>query len=339
MNYENGECAEFDSIQKKILAFECYAQIFADSIHKPVMPREVLGFIGESGKLKIIDATVGCGGHSSLILKKNPAAVLLGIDRDLTALEAAEKRLFSFKDRAVLKSGTLSEIKTIAAETGWSSADIILMDLGISSLQLEDSERGFSYRTNAPLDMRMGLGAKKTAADLLNSLSENELEKIFREFGEIKRSRKLANEVVRERKKSPILTTEHFAEICKRIPGLTRMKGDSSPTLPFQALRIAVNDELNQLKQGLKSAVELLSEGGIIIVISFNSLEDRIVKNFFKTESKECICPPERFVCVCEHRKTLKLLSKKPLLPKEDEIMANSRAASAKLRAAKKINF
>ena len=336
MSHENHERPNFENIQAETCSFQFYERIFADSVHKPVMPREVLGFISESKKIKIIDATVGCGGHSSLILKKNPAAVLLGIDRDSRALEAAEKRLSCFGERSILKGGTFSQIKRIAADTGWLSADVILMDLGISSLQLDDPARGFSYKSNAPLDMRMGFGAEKTAADLLNSLPEGELEQIFREFGEVRRARKLAFEIVNERKKRQFLTTDQVAEVCRSIPRLTRMKGQSASTLPFQAIRIAVNNELDEIRDGLKNSLELLSEGGIMIVISFNSLEDRIVKNFFKLESKDCICPPELFVCGCGHRKTLELLTRKPLSPKEDEVKANGRAASAKLRAAMK---
>ncbi|HOK03814.1 MAG TPA: 16S rRNA (cytosine(1402)-N(4))-methyltransferase RsmH [Victivallales bacterium] len=324
-------------VTKEKNTFEIYKEIFKNEIHKPVMPREVLGFIPESGKLKIIDATVGCGGHSSLILKKNPAAELIGIDRDFKALEEASEKLKPFEKRARLIAGTFSEIENITADAGWLSADIILMDLGISSLQLDDSSRGFSYLREGKIDMRMNLNADKTAADLLNTLSENELEKIFSQYGEVRRAHKLAEEIVKQRKLAPFSTTSQLAELCRRIPGLTRMKGVSAPTLPFQALRIAVNDELSQLSKALKESLKILSKGGILIVISFNSLEDRIVKNFLKLESKDCICPSTLFECKCNHQQQLEILTKKPIIPADDEIKFNSRAAPAKLRAAKKI--
>ncbi len=319
-------------------SFEVYQRLFADAPHKPVMPREVLELVPESGALKIVDATVGCGGHSSLILKKNSGAVLLGLDRDDGAIEFARQRLAFADGRFRLVTACFSEIGRCAAEMGWLSADIVLMDLGLSSLQLDDPSRGFSYMHDGPLDMRMGRDAGSAASDILNDCSRDELAEIFFRYGEIRRSRKLADEIVAERSREPFTNTARLAEICRRLPGLSRKRGLTAPTLCFQALRVAVNDEMRQLEKGIADAVGLLAPGGVIVVISFNSAEDRIVKNFFREEARDCICPPDFPVCRCGHVRRLEILTRKPLVPKDDEIAANRRAAPARLRAARRTN-
>ncbi len=317
--------------------FEVFVESFEGSPHKSVMPREVLSFVPLRGKLKVVDATVGCGGHSSLILKKNPEAVLLGLDRDGRALEFAERRLSFANGRFQLSRRCFSEIRTCAVEAGWLSADIVLMDLGVSSLQLDDASRGFSYLYDGPLDMRMGTETGIAATGLLNNASREELVNIFYKYGDMKRPGKLADEIIRARAEKKFESTGQLADLCRAIPGLSRMRGVTAPTLCFQAIRIAVNNEIGELEKGLQDALKLLAPRGKIIVISFNSFEDRIVKNFFRTEATECLCPPELFQCACGHKKSLRLFTKKPLIPKEDELAVNKRAAPAKLRVAEKL--
>lgn len=303
--------------------------------HYPVLAKEVLDLlIPEKGELKVIDGTVGYGGHSSLILKKNSDAVLLGIDRDGEALKAARENLKFAGDRVHLQKGKFSDLANFAAEIGWLSVDVVLLDLGVSSPQLDSPGRGFSLRQNGPLDMRMDCETSKTAADILNSYDANELEKIFREYGEIKHAKKLANAIVARRNEKKWTETMEFAEFCNSLLGQQRRPGLQAATLCFQALRIAVNEELSELEKVLPKAIKILSPGGKIAVISFHSLEDRIVKNFFKMEAKDCICPPENFVCACHHHKTLEIVTKKPITASKEECMNNPRSACAKLRVA-----
>ncbi len=306
--------------------------------HIPVLYREVTQFIAEPERpLKLIDGTLGCGGHSSLILEKNRQAVLLGIDRDGDALERAENALAFAAERIHLVRGSYSNLKDLAAEAGWASADAVLLDIGVSSPQLDDFQRGFSYRESGPLDMRMDRRSPLTASRLVNNSSEEELAKIFRAYGEIKQSAKLARAIVARRTEQPFSQTRELAELCEKVLGRARKGAPPAPTLCFQALRIAVNDELGELEKGLAAAVDILAPSGILAVISFHSLEDRIVKNFFREEAKSCICPPGCPVCICNHKARLKILTKKPVTAKTDEIERNSRAACAKLRVAEKI--
>ncbi len=309
--------------------------------HFPVLSREILReMIPEHGPLKVIDGTVGYGGHSSLILKKNPEAVLLGIDRDCEALENARKILMFAGERVRLMKDCYSNLVERAAENGWFSADVVLLDLGISSPQIDSPERGFSYSLDGPLDMRMAPESGKTAADILNSSGEGELERIFREYGEIRESRRLARVICADREIGKRWNgTADFADFCNRILGRRRRPGLQAATLCFQALRIAVNNELKELEKALPLALEVLAPGGKIAVISFHSLEDRIVKNFFRRESKDCLCPPENFTCICGHRKRLELITKKPITAEPDEIEENRRSSSAKLRIAEKIKY
>ncbi len=304
--------------------------------HIPVLPEETAAMVmpWNSGVRRVIDGTVGFGGHSSLILQRNPEALLLGIDRDETALAFSRQRL---GNRAVLKHGDFSRLTELAAELGWQDVDSILLDIGISSLQIDTPERGFSYRFDAPLDMRMDQTRNPvTAADILNTRSAEELTRIFRDYGEIREARKLANAILREREKEPITTCGRFAEICeKTFAG--RRNGPPAPTLPFQAVRIEVNRELEELQTALECAVKLLKTGGRISVISFHSLEDRIVKRFFQEMAADCKCPPGCPVCICGWRPELRILTKHPVTASPEELAANSRAACAKLRCAEKL--
>ena len=285
-------------------------------------------------RARLIDGTVGGGGHSSMLLSRYPKLELLGIDRDDQALAAAAKRLDFAADRVTLVRGNYAEIAALAVEHGWDSVDGILLDIGVSSPQIDCAERGFSWRQDGPLDMRMDRRSPLTAGRWLNRASESELEYAFRHYGELNSARRLAAAVVERRAKTPFARTSDLVEIADSVMGRARPGKLPHPTLLFQAVRIAVNDELRQLETGLTAAADLLNCGGKIAVITFHSLEDRIVKNFFREESTGCICPPGLPVCCCTHKATLKLVNKKALAPTPAEVRSNSRAACAKLRVA-----
>ena len=306
--------------------------------HMPVMAPEVLEYlIPKEGACRVVDCTLGYGGHSSLILQKNKEVELLGIDRDDYAINNAEVVLGFAKERVKLVKGRFSEVVDIMDSVGWDSADAVLLDIGVSSPQIDESDRGFSHRFNGPLDMRMDRKSSKTAARVLNHSSTVELVNIFRNFGEIKKSRKLAEAVVKRRKIKPWLGTKELAELCEDVLPRPRKGSLPVPTLCFQALRIAVNDELGELEKSLEAVIDILSFGGRVGVISYHSLEDRIVKNIFKREATECLCPPGLPICQCGHVPCLKLLTKKPLTAGSSELQINRRSASAKMRVAEKI--
>lgn len=307
--------------------------------HIPVLYREVLEVLDFSPEshLRLIDGTVGGGGHSAELLAKYPEMELLGIDRDQNALEAAAKRLEFAGDRVTLVRGNYAELAALAVEHGWDNVDAILLDIGVSSPQLDRPERGFSWRFDGPLDMRMDQRSELTAGRWLNRSSESDLAKAFRDYGEIVQARKLAAAVVARRAEKPFAMTSDLVALCDEVLGRSRPGKLPLPTLVFQAVRIAVNDELKQLETGLRAAHSMLKKGGKMAVISFHSLEDRIVKNFFRTESSGCLCPPGLPVCCCGHEPTLRLVVKGAVCAKKDELEKNPRAACAKLRAAEKI--
>lgn len=306
--------------------------------HIPVLPEEVIKYIGaDERSRKIIDGTLGNGGHSALILQHNPQAQLLGIDRDGEALERASKTLAFATDRISLVRGQYSELDQFAEATGWSSVDAVLLDIGLSSPQLDDPHRGFSLRQDGPLDMRMDKRSTLTASRLLNREPAAELARIFYEYGDIRRSRRLAAEIVARRDACPFTTTLEFADFCDKVLGKARLGKLPTPTRCFQALRIAVNNELEELRRGLKAAVKILTPGGILVVISFHSLEDRIVKTFLREVAKDCVCPPGMPVCICKHQAEMKIITRKPVTAGSKECTANSRAGCAKMRVAVKI--
>ncbi|MDD5698670.1 MAG: 16S rRNA (cytosine(1402)-N(4))-methyltransferase RsmH [Victivallaceae bacterium] len=305
--------------------------------HLPVLYREVTEYLTFSGPCRIIDGTVGNGGHSSLLLKANPQAQLLGIDRDGDALERAGKTLEFARDRVRLVRGNFSWFAAAVREAGWTTVDGILLDIGVSSPQLDDAERGFSLRRDGPLDMRMDRQSPVTASRILNNSPEAELARIFRDYGEERRSRQLAREIVERRAEKPFGRTLEFAAFCETVLGKSRPGKLPMPTKCFQALRIAVNDELGELKRALTAAVPLLNCGGRLAVISFHSLEDRIVKEFFRNQAAACNCPPGLPVCVCKHSAQLKILTRRPVTARADETAYNRRASSAKLRVAEKV--
>jgi 16S rRNA (cytosine1402-N4)-methyltransferase len=305
--------------------------------HIPVLYREVLEYLSLPGPVRIIDATVGSGGHSSLILGNNPQAALLGIDQDGEALTRAGEILAFAGTRVHLVRGRFSQLANLATEFGWDSVDAVLLDIGISSPQIDDPRRGFSFRLDGPLDMRMDLESPVAAGGIINSAPLRELQQIFREYGEIESSRRLAEAVIQRRQKRPFATTLDFAQCCEDVLGHSRPGKLPTPTLCFQALRIAVNDELGELRAALPQALKIVKPGGRIGVITFHSLEDRMVKNFFREAARECVCPPGLPVCMCCHHPELKILTKKPVTAQEDELRRNPRSASAKLRVIEKI--
>jgi len=309
-----------------------------DMKHIPIMTREIQEHLVPKDKqCRIIDGTLGYAGHSSMMLKTNEQAELLGIDRDNEALASAEKTLSFAANRINLVRGSFSELSDFAHEAGWDAVDAILLDIGISSPQIDDALRGFAHRFDGPLDMRMDKRSPNTASRILNRYPEEDLARIFKEYGEIRSSKKLAAEIVKRRTEKSLTKTSELKELCEDLFGKARPGNLPTATLCFQALRIEVNEELEQLKKALVAGINLLAPGGRIGIITFHSLEDRIVKQTFKEYATDCICPPGLPICACHHKADLKLINKKPFVPRRDEVKFNSRAACAKLRIAEKL--
>lgn len=302
--------------------------------HIPVLPDEVISGLRVEPGSRIIDATVGGGGHAAEILAASaPDGRLLGLDRDPAALEVARERLAPYEGRFELVHASFADLREVAEAHSFVPVEGILFDLGLSSLQLGDAERGFSFMSEGPLDMRFDpTSGGPTAADLVNTLSAEALADILYEYGEERQSRRIAKAIVEAR---PIHTTGELTDVIAEEVG--RRRGRLHPaTLTFQALRIAVNEELTALKAALPQAVEILEAGGRMAVIAFHSLEDRIVKRFMRRESKDCICPRELPICTCDHEATLNVMTKKPIRPTEEEVAVNPRSRSARLRIAER---
>jgi 16S rRNA (cytosine1402-N4)-methyltransferase len=319
--------------------------------HIPVLLDAVLQALQPVPGRIYVDATLGAGGHAEAVLEKiagnhtktNPentetAGRLIGIDQDPAAIAIAQERLARFGDRLQIIRGNFSEISTLLPPEAKPVTGGILADIGVSSMQLDTGERGFSFSKEAPLDMRMSPDAKLTAADVVNTYPEAELVRIFSEYGEEHLSKTLAREIVQRRKSALFLTTTDFAGF---IADCYKSRGKHEKIHPatrvFQALRIEVNDELGSLQRFLESLPGLLAPGARVAVISFHSLEDRIVKQFFQAESRNCICPPRLPICQCGHQAAFKLISGKPVTATSEEIRRNPRSRSAKLRAAERL--
>lgn len=284
------------------------------------------------------DGTLGGGGHSHGILSQNNTCRLIGIDQDAEAISAAKKRLEEFDGRVTFVNRNFSEIKSILSDLSVDEIDGAVLDLGVSSYQLDNPQRGFSYMHDARLDMRMNTNSPKTAYEVVNSYSCDELKRIFYEYGEEKWSKRIAEFICDRRNDKPIETTLELAEIIKSaIPKKARMDGGHPAKRVFQAIRIEVNNELDMLEGAVRDFVSCLKQGGILAIITFHSLEDRIVKNTFKDLANGCTCPKEFPVCVCNKKPEIKIISRKPILPSEKEIEENSRSKSAKLRVAQKL--
>jgi len=299
-------------------------------MHQSVLLPEVIEALQPRAGGVYIDGTVGAGGHAAAILAAAaPTGQLHGFDQDLQALELARQNLAQFGDRTRLYQANFGQLAPLAQLYNLPPADGILFDLGVSSMQFDRPDRGFSLQHDGPLDMRMNPAHGDTAADLVNSLPEAELANLIFEYGEEPQSRRIARAIVRAR---PIERTLQLAEVVVKAVHYKERSKIHPATRTFQALRIAVNDELVVLTQVLPQAVKLLKPAGRLAVISFHSLEDRIVKQYFKQESQDCICPPEQPFCTCQHKAIINLITKKPITPSLAEIERNSRARSAKLR-------
>ncbi|MBT3290429.1 MAG: 16S rRNA (cytosine(1402)-N(4))-methyltransferase RsmH [Victivallales bacterium] len=307
-----------------------------ESQHISVLAKEVLEAFADMDEPRIIDGTLGLGGHSAMLLESIPGAQILGIDRDDVALRQAGQRLEPYGDRVLLFRGAFSDMADFAAEAGWDTVDGILLDVGVSSPQIDTAARGFSHRFDGPLDMRMDRRRQETAATILNNESVEELADIFFHYGEERNARRVARAIVKRREEKPWSRTGEFAELLENVIGRPK-HGPPPATRCFQALRIAVNDELGELDRALVAAVPLLATGGRLAVISFHSLEDRIVKLFFRHEASACTCPPDIPVCVCDKVATLRVVTRKPITASPEECEANRRASSAKLRVAEKL--
>jgi len=280
---------------------------------------------------------VGAGGHAAAILERSaPFGRLLGIDRDPQALAAAAAELARFGDRAVLVRANFASCDVVAGAHGFASLDGVLLDLGLSSIQLADEERGFSFRARGALDMRSDPDLRVTAAEIVNSWSEPELRRIFLAYGEEPEAARVAAAIARRRQKAPFAAADELGRFVAGVK-TRRPRGIDPATRVFQALRVAVNDELANLDAGLAAALRALRPGGRLVVISFHSLEDRLVKRFFARESRDCICPPHLPTCVCGHRAGLRLVARRPLRATAAEVDRNPRARSAALRVAEKL--
>ncbi|MBL7209196.1 MAG: 16S rRNA (cytosine(1402)-N(4))-methyltransferase RsmH [Dehalococcoidia bacterium] len=306
---------------------------FATVIHTPVLLRECSDLLNIRPGGRYIDCTVGTAGHAVAFLdRSSPGGRLLGIDSDPTAIDIAKNRLKPYGENAVLANENFRDLQNICARYGFHPADGILFDLGMSSLQLDDSNRGFSFRFDAPLDMRFSPTQPTTAASIVNKLSEAELAGLIEKYGEERRSRLIARNIVASR---PVNTTLELVDVVKQVVGRSGRLHPATRT--FQALRIAVNQELTNLEEALKQTIDLLTPGGRLAVISYHSLEDRLVKRFMHQESKGCLCPPNVPVCTCGHTTTLTLVNRKIVTPSSAERKANPRSRSAKLRVAQRL--
>jgi 16S rRNA (cytosine1402-N4)-methyltransferase len=311
--------------------------------HVPVMLEEVLKYLQPEPGGTYIDGTLGGGGHTAALLERSaPHGRVLGIDTDIQALARARERFPDLVEngRLVLVHGNFAELARITHEAGFVSIDGVLLDLGFSSDQIEDPERGLAFSVDGPLDMRLDQTQAQTAADLVNNASEQELAELFWRYGEEPRSRQIARRIVRERARGPITHTAQMAALV--AAGVPYKAGAIHPaTRVFQALRIAVNHELERLETALPQIVDVLDrhtegrgEAGRMVIIAFHSLEDRLVKQYMRREARDCICPPHVPVCVCGHKARLRILTSRPVGPSSQEILVNPRARSARLRAA-----
>ncbi|MHC1711677.1 MAG: 16S rRNA (cytosine(1402)-N(4))-methyltransferase RsmH [Solidesulfovibrio sp.] len=309
--------------------------------HIPVLFKEVITYLGIRPGMRILDATVGLGGHTKGMLDAaGGEAWVLGLDRDREALSEAGQRLEPYGDKVRLARTCFSRFPAALAEAGWEKVDAALLDAGMSSLQLDDPKRGFGFLTDGPLDMRMGAeDGGESAEGLVNLASFAKLREIIREYGEDPQAGRIARAIVAAREEAAITTTKRLAEVvAAAYPAKWRATARQHPaTRTFQALRMVVNEEMRELEEFLRCIPDYLAPGGRVAVISFHSLEDRLVKRAFRLEATDCLCPREQILCVCGHKARFRILTKKPVMAGEDEVAVNSRARSAKLRMAERL--
>lgn len=302
--------------------------------HVPVLVREVIAFLLTEKSVTLVDATVGDGGHSLALLEANPHIRVIGLDVDPQSLAVAQQRLAKFKNRFSFVNGNFRHMTSLLTANGIIAVDGVLADLGMSSRQIDRPERGFSYLDEGPLDLRLNPSLPQTAAELMAALEQDELVRLLRDYGEEKQARPIARAIVQQRRRHPIRTTTDLRLIIEGVVrGPHRIK---SLARVFQALRIAVNEELQALQEFLQQAFSLLASGGRMALISYHSLEDRIVKEFFRAQALPCTCPPEFPVCVCGKKSQAVILTPKPVTPGPEELAANRRSRSAKLRVLQK---
>lgn len=304
------------------------------SPHQPVLYQQTLESLKPANSGRYVDGTLGAGGHARGILQTSaPEGLLLGLDVDAHAIEIARRNTAEFAGRIIIRHGSYSDLTQHLKAVGWECIDGMLLDLGVSSMQLDNAARGFSFLKEAPLDMRFNADQKTSAADLVNQAGQKELAAILRNYGEEPRANQIADAIVRNR---PFESTTELANLVLAV--YKGQRGKTHPaTRTFQALRLATNSELEKLSEGLEQAVAALCSGGRLAVISFHSLEDRIVKQYFQRESRDCICPPEQVICTCGHKASLQAVTKGAVAPSKEEIARNSRSRSAKLRVVEKI--
>lgn len=312
----------------------------AENIHAPVLLHESMGFLGAANGGIFVDATLGLGGHTEKVLEVSGNTRVIGIDQDAEAIALATERLERFGDRIMIVNVNFGQIGSVIETAGFGPPDGILADLGVSSLQFDSETRGFSFRFDAPLDMRMNTNSDvPSAADLLNDLSETEIADLIYNFGEERFSRRIARRIVEARATgNPVRTTRELAALVERSVPRSSKDAIHPATRTFQALRIAVNNELGILEKFLTDAIENLADNGRLVVITFHSLEDRIVKQAFQKLSGKCFCPPRIPKCVCGAAKQVEILTKKPITASVSELKDNPRSRSAKLRAVRKLS-
>jgi len=305
-------------------------------LHTPVLLDETLNALvpdADAPPSRLVDGTLGAGGHTRALLAAGVDEVL-GLDQDQTALEIARRTLADYAGRVHFVHGNYENMGYAVGQVGWDGVDGILLDIGVSSMQLDQAERGFSFRQDGPLDMRMNAATGRTAADLVNEWSAGDLASIFYEYGEERHGRVLAQAIVRGR---PYRTTDDLVRVIDANKPAQWKEKIHPATRVFQALRIAVNDELGVLERVIPGAIELLRPGGRLAIISFHSLEDRIVKHAFRHAAEDCVCPPELPICACEKEAQVKVVTRKPITATDDEIARNPRSRSAKLRVAERL--
>ncbi|MBZ4683960.1 MAG: S-adenosyl-methyltransferase MraW [Fusobacteriales bacterium] len=307
-----------------------------DKYHIPVLYDETIQNLITDKNGVYVDCTLGGGGHSEgILLNLEENGRLISIDQDINAINFAKERLKIFNGKYQIFQDNFKNIDTVVYMAGYDKVDGILMDIGVSSKQLDDADRGFSYKYNAKLDMRMDQSQELSAYEVVNEYSEEELSRIIYEYGEERRARRIAAEIVRERAIKPIETTDELVGVIKKVIKEKTKKHPAKKV--FQAIRIEVNKELEVLEQTIDKAISLLKPGGRLAIITFHSLEDRIVKEKFRELSKDCICPPEIPVCMCNHKASVKLITRKPIAPSKEEMKTNRRAHSSKLRVCERI--